>query len=1469
VGRFGLGFRRLLRLGGTVDFFSSDIGFRFDPQWCAAEARKAARLDPEADAPGMRLVKPLEIENERKADQILSSLHWADTVVRAQLAHPNSLQAMRRELDAFPIEFLLFPSTNITLDLIDETGGGRHLRRLMCGTLRILVDGKREDSWHVFSNSFPVDDAAASEDAGALHARENVRISWAIPAAGRDAPAGRFWNAFPTQTPSVLPGVLDAHWKVNSDRSALTGQAWNAALMRCAAKLVAENLCALATPDDPGRPIGCLPRQLERRDEPAAPLHDALWLEVGQRFFVSNASGRMCRPDALLRAPLDDAALQAAWDDIAPVEMAVRLIHHTCVGTRERASRLEQLAASLVGNVAKAHEDDSDYEEEIDFDSLDEGTSTANLRRLPSIEWLQRVATHNVALARDVILLAGRLAEKHPEELFGARNAYVIPTQDRTLAPAVGVVLTRSDGSATTLRAVHANLIGDAEVHDALTRLLLVKGSMDDAAWLKELVSAWHRRAPPFDDAWTLLRAAPTAVIARLVAERRSLLRVKACDGQWKCLDDVLLAGEIIAESAATGNEAVLVDQEFGREYSALLSVVRVTDVPQEGFATCTSNQGFREAAQWVSRYYERKQPQASRAQVGTLGFSDTKQTALAGAEILKSASMGSRIPLSLLLLTRLTKLPIQNVYFGGKGSPPTIARYPHIPAPDPTAWLLWKYGRVDVGGINVSLAACSELRRDLTASEQEAIGTLLPSDTAILDRWADGWPVFKSPPEPVWQALLASRHTIDHAALLPLWEAAAARSFAPGSIPGVGSDTDVPLANVYVSTSADGFDLAEAARVPCVRLSPKAVLVWLNRGAKDVEKEIAWRRIGEPTDFMPAVDYILGLDAFIVGGCPAIAFVERIERSFGGATSPAPLMLEGKQLLLSREWLRETPKAHVYWRLLQAIGDQAAFSVPIDQVFETLDLDEVRKHRAEIAALPDLPARLFLAAGDRQALIDSLPDAARRALQPDTPDLAVAALCLDISGPSALRALQPALERQNLRPPSRWGSDEARQFVLALGFPLSFAGAANPRRLAELSVAGPRPLPPLHDYQEVALGELQSLIGADSNGCRAVLSLPTGAGKTRVAVETAIRSVLTSSHYRPLVLWVAQTEELAEQAVEAFRHVWAVEGLEATDLRIVRFWGGQPTPSEADDAQPTVIVALVQTLSARMGQEEASWLSATSLVVIDESHHGIAPSYTELLNRAGITTGQRQAARTRSGQREPALLGLSATPFRSNDEDESRLLARRFDAKVVPVAQADLYSKLRQEGILSIVDKSMLEFPQLFQLTIEERADLDQFGELPGTALERMAGNAARNEVILSAVEAAPERSILLFANSVDHSMELAARLSLRGIRARSVSGMTDRSARRDAVSAFKKGEVRVICNAVVFATGFDAPGVDLVLIARPVFSPVRFMQMVGRGLRGPKNGGTERCRILTVRDNIEGYANRDPLDLWRKYYE
>jgi type I site-specific restriction endonuclease len=33
-------------------------------------------------------------------------------------------------------------------------------------------------------------------------------------------------------------------------------------------------------------------------------------------------------------------------------------------------------------------------------------------------------------------------------------------------------------------------------------------------------------------------------------------------------------------------------------------------------------------------------------------------------------------------------------------------------------------------------------------------------------------------------------------------------------------------------------------------------------------------------------------------------------------------------------------------------------------------------------------------------------------------------------------------------------------------------------------------------------------------------------------------------------------------------------------------------------------------------------------------------------------------------------------------------------------------------------------------------------------------------------------------------------------------------------------------------------------------------YQQMIGRGLRGPRNGGKETCLILDVADNIENYG-------------
>lgn len=90
----------------------------------------------------------------------------------------------------------------------------------------------------------------------------------------------------------------------------------------------------------------------------------------------------------------------------------------------------------------------------------------------------------------------------------------------------------------------------------------------------------------------------------------------------------------------------------------------------------------------------------------------------------------------------------------------------------------------------------------------------------------------------------------------------------------------------------------------------------------------------------------------------------------------------------------------------------------------------------------------------------------------------------------------------------------------------------------------------------------------------------------------------------------------------------------------------------------------------------------------------------------------------------------------------------------------------------------------------------------------------------------------------------------------------------RRYFLSAFQEGRVRVLCNHSVLTTGFDAPKTDMLLISRQVLSPVRYMQMVGRGLRGEENGGTSTCRIITVMDNLGRFSGRHPYHYCARFF-
>jgi superfamily II DNA or RNA helicase len=65
-------------------------------------------------------------------------------------------------------------------------------------------------------------------------------------------------------------------------------------------------------------------------------------------------------------------------------------------------------------------------------------------------------------------------------------------------------------------------------------------------------------------------------------------------------------------------------------------------------------------------------------------------------------------------------------------------------------------------------------------------------------------------------------------------------------------------------------------------------------------------------------------------------------------------------------------------------------------------------------------------------------------------------------------------------------------------------------------------------------------------------------------------------------------------------------------------------------------------------------------------------------------------------------------------------------------------------------------------------------FDNLREAINQRLAGDPRRNARLVEHIRQSTERSILFFANSVQHAAEMSARLNLAGISAAAVSGST-----------------------------------------------------------------------------------------------
>jgi superfamily II DNA or RNA helicase len=210
---------------------------------------------------------------------------------------------------------------------------------------------------------------------------------------------------------------------------------------------------------------------------------------------------------------------------------------------------------------------------------------------------------------------------------------------------------------------------------------------------------------------------------------------------------------------------------------------------------------------------------------------------------------------------------------------------------------------------------------------------------------------------------------------------------------------------------------------------------------------------------------------------------------------------------------------------------------------------------------------------------------------------------------------------------------------------------------------------------------------------------------------------------------------------------------------------------------------------------------------------------------------------------------------------DETRRLVARFGGRRLDVAESlggDTYRSLQELGVIARVDHKLLDGADI-ELSPDEKRGVETLGRLPASVEERLSRNVARNRVLLEAILSLPEDwPVLLFGTSVEHAQTISALLRLEGVKAAAIWGQLEPGARRHYVEEFRRGGIRVLTNYQVLTAGFDAPQVRAIIVARPTYSAALYQQMIGRGLRGPKNGGKETCLIVNVADNIRNYGSR-----------
>ncbi|WP_414932508.1 sacsin N-terminal ATP-binding-like domain-containing protein [Streptomyces chrestomyceticus] len=1464
IGRFGVGVKSVLVVTDAPEFFSSTGSFGFNRAWSYEQIRAVpgvtARYGPAFDAPVLRMARPLDPQAERASDHVLNELlNWATTVVRLPLL-PKADDRLGRDMhggrakdhgeprEEFPVGFQLF-SPHVAKVVLEDRRPRPIARRTLTahqtGDLHTVVEERTGKSvaterWRVFTTTHEPGPTARA-DAGELHGRLSLDLAWGVPALERDPESGlyvsprsrgrgKFWSFFPTKYEMSLSGILNGAWKTNEDRqNLLDSSPFNQEMIRVSAKLVVDSLPALAPEEDPAAHLPLLPGRVKEAISWADEfLTREIWARIADRPSLPDQDGVLRIPTTLRIHPRVDK-------DLKKLSSWLRMWHE-CPGRPSNwlhpSAEADTLRSGKVEHIISAA-----------------GHERADVR-----EWLEALVESGTpeASATAVRILADMIENRssYAEE---ARKAHIVLTEEHGLvAPVRGKVFRRADqgGLRETLVYVVDELAQDPSLAHALN-VLGIREADVEGRFVSILDQGFgHYSDSDWERFWELFRQAGTRRLAHKVLDRvptpRSTLRVRTADGRFRPVEDCMLPG-VVAD--AKRDPSIAVDMAFHSDDTPFFSQVGLRERPSGGVRPQEDEAWFVEYREALHAAYLRGLD--SRAPRPALNRMKVEGAAIGGPlHLFRALSEESRAA----FLKVLPDDAVVDNWTRQIGAQTNTRQA----VPSPIRWMLRKFGTIATSqgikplkeAVGPQLAGYRDVLPVADISPEKARRLRLP--TTVDDVPADRWDTLLD------ELTRSEDDSFVGATYVMLTRLGA--DFPADSLTRcrIGDAWGTrPDGEITVAVGAAQYQALRAEQLPAL-LAPTAddaellIEKWgMLRYADVISLETREVPEGDPVplvELFPALRQRLnsGNRNSMVQQCSELEQVTRTPN--GTHASPLDAVRQDSTVKV-RVPLDPEPMLRLIDRELGlGLGATGCRAVLEHQDRMARD-SEMKAAQKAVREAADVVAKIELLIGAdalRAGLPEGLMEAELQATDGEEPSgRRIAQMAFNAHGDGVLQQHARDIQARFPNAPVGYGgSSAAIAFVSDLRLPVAFAGSKTPSPPPFETVEGPRDFPSLHEYQENLVRNVSTMLDRLAPQ-RGMLSLPTGAGKTRVTAEAVIRWVKRVGDLKGPLLWIAQTDELCEQAVQSWRFVWSKVGAERP-LTISRLWSTNEVGNVVD--HPHLVVATDAKLERCLGTDQYTWLRRAALVIVDEAHTAISKRYTEILGQLGLT--QYETGRH--------LLGLTATPFRNTNEEETRRLVSRFgnrrlDEGVFP--SGDPYRDLQGWGMLAQVEHRTLEGGRI-ELTRDEKTHADRMAMLSRSAEQRLADDHARSRRIVDSVADLPaDWPTLLFATSVDHAKYLAAMLNDQGVPSAAVDSTTSTQDRRNRIENFRSGRIRVLTNYGVLTQGFDAPATRVVVVARPVYSTNVYQQMIGRGLRGPLNGGKESCLILNVSDNIANF--------------